>query len=168
MTDAQWAVVERILRSTAQEYRQLVGGSEPSSQLCCPPKGVELRRDSEQEFRFLLCRQLELAKDFYYSVESPTRNNYGKGRRGNVDVSLWQSPPQGKANQSPVFNLELKSSNPTAASIRNDLNKLAQEPSRGIFCLAMPDDNWQQKFKKVQKTLIDEMRNSTQIGRAHV
>lgn len=58
------------------------------------------KRISEQEAKLLLIRELEKQKDFYYSVEAPTNNNYcdfstdqpkiGTGRSGSIDIALYK------------------------------------------------------------------------------
>jgi hypothetical protein len=67
------------------------------SRLIFPKKRKGEKRISEQELRFLLARELEKQKEFYYSVEAPTQKKYvftgenENSRSGSIDLCLHNS-----------------------------------------------------------------------------
>jgi hypothetical protein len=89
------------------------------SRLIFPKKRKGEKRISEQELRFLLARELEKQKEFYYSVETPTEDEFSfKGSyplSARIDLCLHNS--KGKR----VSLIELKHEN---VDVRNDFLKL--------------------------------------------
>ena len=94
-------------------------------------------RVSEQELRFIFVEQLnkylqpsEEGKDWdvYYSVETPTKKEYGfsnpdNKESGNIDLVIHDS----KLNR--IALIEFKAKNPRRQSYQKDFEKLTNEPS---------------------------------------
>jgi len=100
--------VEQLITNSLQELQKIgceeIPNKEQKSKLIFPKyrNDKQRKRISEQEARFLFVRELEIQKDvdFYYSIETPTKEPYkdfstekpaiGKGKSGNVDVTLYE------------------------------------------------------------------------------
>jgi len=115
--------IEEIIKNSFKELLKI--GEENAirqdaeSQLIFPRKRDGEKRVSEQELRFLLARELENQKEFYYSVETPTEDEFSfKGSSplsARIDLCLHNS----KGNR--VSLIELKHEN---VDVRNDFLKL--------------------------------------------
>ena len=86
----------------------------------------KLIRYSEQEARFLFCKEIENNEgDFFYSIETPTTQKYqfsGKGAKsGSIDVCIYNS----SANR--VCNIEFKAKQSKEKEIQKDFEKLLRE-----------------------------------------
>jgi len=108
--------VETLIKTSLQELQKIGWENEiktQESKLIFPTQESKLifpkycvgnhkgkKRISEQEARFLFVRELEKQDNFYYSVETPTKEPYtdfssespvvGTGRSGCVDVTLYE------------------------------------------------------------------------------
>ena len=109
--------VEELIRKSLQELQKIscenkIKSHENNSKNEVKPQESKLIfpkyrdnsiRISEQEARLLLIREIEKQNEFYYSVETPTKNTYSDfsdksenpkinpdGRSGNIDLTLYQ------------------------------------------------------------------------------
>ena len=94
---------EELIKNSLQELQKIGWENESNSQdskLIFPKYRNNKQRISEEEARFLFVRELEKQDNFYYSVETPTKEAYkdfnseepkiGAGRSGSVDVTLYE------------------------------------------------------------------------------
>lgn len=93
---------------------------------------TENKRISEQEFRFVMTSLHEkFAKtNLYYSVETPTSEEYGFSglgkRSASSDLSFYE-------NNIKILNIELKAHNPKPTEIIKDIEKLVCEDCNGAW-----------------------------------
>jgi len=98
-------------------------------------------RVSEQEARFAFCQVFEQANHgLYYSIETPTENNYSfkngikldlvNGQSARSDMSIFSLTESG-FNQ--IINIEFKAHNVEYNHIKKDFLKLLEEPQNGLF-----------------------------------
>jgi hypothetical protein len=105
---------------------------------------LKYNRISEQELRFLFVEEfIRLSsKEFFYSVETPTENQYrfGKtykdiscdvGRSASIDMSIFKKDENNKYKRS--LNIEFKNENVPSFNIGKDILKLIHEPQNGMF-----------------------------------
>jgi len=101
------------------------GEDKATPQLIFPIRINEKKRVSEQEIRFLFVKELENQTDFYYSVETPTKQRYSfTGKRkisGNIDVCLYEKVD---SQYKRVHLIEFKALNPSIRSYEKDFQKL--------------------------------------------
>jgi hypothetical protein len=92
--------IENSLKEISEIYKKN-NTRYAQSRLIFPKIGNEVRI-SEQEARFLFVQEIERQKEFYYSIETPTKNKFkgfakgnpelaDNGRSGAVDVSIHNS-----------------------------------------------------------------------------
>ena len=120
---ANIATIETLIEGSLEELSKI--GEENNirqnaeSRLIFPKKRKGEKRISEQELRFLLARELEKQKEFYYSMETPTEDKYSfKGKKAlsaRIDLCLHNS--KGKR----ISLIELKHEN---VDVKNDFLKL--------------------------------------------
>ncbi len=100
--------------------------------LIFPIKRDQSVRISEQESRVIFCQLLEKSC-WYYSIETPTQQEYqqkGKGyRSGGSDLSLYTS----SSPDSKIVNIELKAHNPPKEHFKKDFEKLIREGLDGMW-----------------------------------
>ena len=100
------------------------------SRLVMPSYRSGAKRVSEQEARFACCALLERSEDFFYSVETPTTEDYffeGKEenkRSGCIDLTLYHERDGGFER---VVNIEYKAGPPSGSEVEKDLQKLLKE-----------------------------------------
>ncbi|MDR2580528.1 MAG: hypothetical protein LBC85_05990 [Fibromonadaceae bacterium] len=117
--------IETLIENSLKELSRIGKEDEiqqnAESQLIFPKYRNGKKRISEQELRFLLIRELEKQKEFYYSVETPTKEEYvfsgsiENSLSARIDLCLHN--PKGKR----VNLIELKYDN---VDVRNDFLKL--------------------------------------------
>ncbi|MGI6320214.1 MAG: hypothetical protein ACOXZK_04510 [Bacteroidales bacterium] len=129
--------VEDLIKKSLKELRKVYKGeTDRKSKLLFPNyrKGNYIRI-SEQEPRFLLVREIENQRDFYYSVETPTREAYakfntkkpikGKGRSGNIDLTLYR-----KEDSTFALKHLIEFKNTPSASCKKDFLKLLYDENK--------------------------------------
>lgn len=106
-------------------------------------------RISEQELRFLFVEEFlrEPNNDYYYSVETPTKEKYkfGKtnddikinasGRSASIDMCIFKKCSENKYTR--ILNIEFKNQNASIKSISKDILKLMHERENGAFVLLL-------------------------------
>jgi len=114
--------------------------SEPAAltpHLIFPKRRDGTIRISEQEARLLCCDLLN-SSNYYYSVETPTKEKYGKGRSALTDVTLHTF--DGNSFQRAI-SIEFKPPNCTQEEIRKDLEKLVREQILGNWFHTLKNAN---------------------------
>jgi hypothetical protein len=107
--------------------------------LVFPLSRAEKVRISEQESKIIFCSVLNNT-NYYYSVETPTKEEYGRGNRSALsDMSIYTFENN---NLIKHVNVELKSGVSNDESIRKDLEKLIRENYIG---------NWVHTIESVNK-----------------
>jgi hypothetical protein len=114
---------------------------------------LKYTRISEQELRFLFVEEFlkEPSNDFYYSVETPTKEKYkfGKthddikidpsGRSASIDMCIFKKCSENKYHR--LLNIEFKNANTSKKSISKDILKLMHEEENGAFVLLLKNTN---------------------------
>lgn len=101
---------------------------------------TENKRISEQELRFVMTNlHGKFAKtNLYYSVETPTSEEYGFSglgkRSASSDLSFYE-------NDVKVLNMELKAHNPKPIEIKKDIEKLVRENCNGAWIHIFETEN---------------------------
>jgi len=112
------------------------------------------KRISEQELRLVLINLHEQFSHpgFYYSVETPTLEEYsfsGKGKRSAAsDLSFYH-------NDEKVLNIELKAHNPEQEAIDKDIEKLVSEDCNGAWIHILKNED-----SGTVKTLFEKFEKS--------
>ena len=97
------------------------------------------KRISEQEMRFTLLNIHEKnSSNLYYSVETPTTEDYGFSsdgkRRASSDLSFYNADVK-------VLNIELKAHNAEEDAINKDIEKLVSEDCNGAWIQLLKSEN---------------------------
>ncbi|MCL2281828.1 MAG: hypothetical protein FWC26_00750 [Fibromonadales bacterium] len=114
-------LIENSFKELLKIGKEKVIQQDAESRLIFPKCRDGKKRISEQELRFLLVRELEKQKEFFYSVETPTEDEYvfsGSGKKplsARIDLCIHDS--EGKR----ICLIELKHEN---VDVRNDILKL--------------------------------------------
>jgi hypothetical protein len=98
--------VNELIKASLEELLKVGNeGDTPvktDSKLIFPQKRDKSKRNSEQEARFLFVREVEKQNEYYYSVETPTKEKYSGfkaknpklstdgGRSASIDVCLYK------------------------------------------------------------------------------
>ena len=105
------STVEKMIKDSLQELQkigmeEIISCEGQESKLIFPKYRSGNQRISEQESRLLFIRELEKQNEFYYSIETPTKEQYNKfssetpeigaGRSGCIDMSLYTKDEEGK------------------------------------------------------------------------
>lgn len=124
--------LQPIVLALAERLWAVQRGDAAVTRLILPTKRNLLARVSEQESKVLLCGVLE-ESDWYYSVETPTRQTYvQKGKTpqsARCDLSLYRT----SSPASLAVNIELKAHNPGVEAFRKDFEKLLRERADGLW-----------------------------------
>jgi hypothetical protein len=170
MTGTDVERIRTIVALAAKDYFNFLRGDHPTlaTKLRFPYKGDKLRKDSEQEFRFLLCHALESdASGYGYSVETPTTNRYSRSvgihnqpqgesksrsQRGNIDVSVWPLEP---SSEKPIAHIEIKAGPIGAKDMEWDILKLVREGLPGFWVLAVPPEMTDEQHRRLKERVRD-------------
>jgi len=161
------AAIEMLIKNSFKELLKI--GEENAikqnaeSRLIFPKKRDGEKRISEQELRFLLARELEKQKDFYYSVEAPTEDMYiFSGKKlisARLDLCLYD------LNGNRTNLIELKYDN---VEVENDFLKLLcdSETEQNYFVQIvdnMDSGTIESIEKKYQEALAEISRSGREI-----
>ena len=125
-------------------------------------------RISEQELRACFCLTLERSIDneLFYALEPPTNTRMKKGTpmktvgiSGNLDLCIYVKN-KSKITRNVV--VEFKHGNPTPYAVKNDILKLTNEDSSGLYFLHLDKvyNNTLTSSNKKDPTLIDKIINA--------
>jgi len=149
--------IEKLIENSFKELLKI--GEENAikqnaeSRLIFPKKRDGEKRVSEQELRFLLARELEKQKDFYYSVEVPTEDEFSftgdYPLSARTDLCLYNS--KGKK----ISLIELKYKN---VNVKNDFLKLLcdSETEQNYFVQIVDNTN-RGTIEKIEKKYQDAL-----------
>jgi hypothetical protein len=157
--------IETLIENSLKELLRIGKEDEiqqnADSRLIFPKYRNREKRVSEQELRFLLIRELEKQKEFYYSVETPTKEEYffsgsiENSLSARIDLCLHNS--EGKR----INLIELKYDN---VDVRNDFLKLLcdceTEQNYFVQFVGNADDRTftsiKSKYEEALKYILDE------------
>lgn len=122
--------------------------------LIIPSKRDKSKRISEQEARFVFCSILNNS-DFFYSIETPTEKEYGKGRSASTDLSIYEY----RNGFRKLVNVEFKAHNPRFTEIEKDVKKLIGEKITGNWFHLLKNVN-----SKTLKALFSKMKKALMIN----
>lgn len=142
-----------------QEKKGLIG-QDSGSRIIFPQKRKDNEtRISEQELRFIFVEQLnkEIGKEWnvYYSVETPTKKEYGftdpsKKESGNIDLVIHDS------NLNRIALIEFKANNPLPKAYQKDFEKLTTEPDSVLrFFLQIVENTSQRTINNITTDKIE-------------
>lgn len=119
-----------------QQEKEGLKGSKNGSRIIFPQKRKKMEtRLSEQELRFIFVEQLNKEIDgewnVYYSVETPTKKEYGfsnhnKKESGNIDLVIHNSKFER------IALIEFKAKNPSEKFYQKDFERLTTEPDDSL------------------------------------
>jgi len=163
-------IIKYICRNVANELflldEEANSTKNSCSKLIFPSKGKDGKktdeiRISEQEARFLFCRELEKSrknyKNYYYSVETPTLYQYSfsgvKKTSAMTDLTIHEKEND---EYKRLVNVEFKAHNPDKDHIKKDIEKLVTED--------VDNKLWFHLFKNEDKTgERDKTKNSVTV-----
>ena len=152
--------VEKLILASLGDFMNLPcinsDKDERGSKLVFPKKRDGKRRVSEQEARFLFLLHVEQNSDYFYSLETPTEEEYsfsGSGSRsGNIDVCLYE-------NEERKHLIEFKALNPKLDALSKDFEKLFRDaPSLNNFFVHVLENKIEGDFKNTVASIEEKYR----------
>jgi hypothetical protein len=147
-------------------YRSATHGTKPTGRLVFPRKSNGSVRVSEQEAKQLLIEKIS-DSPFFFSVETPTLDNYGfsgKGERNaSTDLTLYQTVSK------PFLNFEFKAHNTSTKRLKRkhinkDIHKLVFENTNGFWFHILEKANGT-GIETIWDTIRHELKSVTQMER---
>ena len=152
--------VEELILASLEDFMKLPciksGKDERDNKLVFPKKRNDKRRVSEQEARFLFLLRIERDSDYFYSLETPTEEEYsfsGSGTRsGNIDVCLYE-------NGERKHLIEFKALNPKLDAFSKDFEKLFRDaPSLNNYFVHVLENTIEGNFRNTVASIEEKYR----------
>ncbi len=138
-------ICKEVLNKISCLENEKDGAKGSNEQLIFPKTSEDNIRISEQELRLLFIQVFkELYKNYYYSVETPTKEKYsfgefeeikfGKGKSASVDMTVFEKD---STNYNRILNIEFKHGNVKIKNFAKDVLKLVHEEPAGAFIIML-------------------------------